>query len=123
MRVAKTLRMIAVVTAMMLFAAGPQGLLAQEQRGSDPEHTLSLTWDRWLDHDEIGERLIYFSFMSGSSHTHPNPTTIPSYFSPIGQGKLDIRVQPAVPKNAKAFMEGCIFLHRLVDHGRPGQGA
>ena len=30
---------------------------AQERRGSDPEHKLPLTWDRWLDHDEIGERL------------------------------------------------------------------
>lgn len=28
-----------------------------QQRGSDPAHTLDLTWDRWLDHDEIGERL------------------------------------------------------------------
>jgi len=28
-----------------------------QQRGSDPEHTLDLTWDRWLDHDEIGERM------------------------------------------------------------------
>ena len=34
-----------------------QATAAQEQRGSDPEHTLPLTWDRWLDHDEIGERL------------------------------------------------------------------
>ena len=25
-----------------------------QQRGSDPEHTLDLTWDRWLDHDELG---------------------------------------------------------------------
>ncbi len=33
------------------------GLQAQEKRGSDPPHTLDLTWDRWLDHDEIGERM------------------------------------------------------------------
>ncbi len=25
--------------------------------GSDPEHTLPLTWDRWLDHEEIGDRM------------------------------------------------------------------
>ena len=31
--------------------------LDAQQRGSDPEHTLALTWDRWLDHDEIGERM------------------------------------------------------------------
>jgi len=30
---------------------------AQQKSGSDPEHTLPLTWDRWLDHEEIGERL------------------------------------------------------------------
>ena len=30
---------------------------AQERRGSDAAHRLPLTWDRWLDHDEIGERL------------------------------------------------------------------
>jgi hypothetical protein len=38
-------------------AAGVPGLAAQQQRGSDPEHRLPLTWDRWLDHQEIGERL------------------------------------------------------------------
>ena len=27
------------------------------KRGSDPEHTLNLTWDRWLDHTEVGERM------------------------------------------------------------------
>ena len=48
--------------AALAFAALPvlsQGarLQAQEKRGSDPEHTLDLTWDRWLDHDEIGERM------------------------------------------------------------------
>jgi hypothetical protein len=32
-------------------------LLAQEGRGSDPPHTLDLTWDRWLDHEELGERM------------------------------------------------------------------
>ena len=31
--------------------------LDAQQSSSDPEHTLDLTWDRWLDHDEVGERL------------------------------------------------------------------
>jgi hypothetical protein len=31
--------------------------LDAQQGGSDPEHTLDLTWDRWLDHDEVGARL------------------------------------------------------------------
>jgi len=26
-------------------------------QGSDPEHTLDLTWDRWLDHADLGERM------------------------------------------------------------------
>ncbi len=26
-------------------------------RGSDPEHKLNLTWDRWLDHTEMSERM------------------------------------------------------------------
>lgn len=33
------------------------GVVSAQQRGSDPPHTLDLTWDRWLDHDEIGERM------------------------------------------------------------------
>ena len=43
--------------AFACVAVVTQATAAQEQRGSDPEHTLPLTWDRWLDHDEIGERL------------------------------------------------------------------
>ena len=43
--------------ALACVAVVTQATAAQEQRGSDPEHTLPLTWDRWLDHDEIGERL------------------------------------------------------------------
>jgi hypothetical protein len=43
------------VVALTLGATTP--VSAQERRGSDPEHRLPLTWDRWLDHDEVGERL------------------------------------------------------------------
>ena len=44
--------------ALVAFAAAQTSVLqAQEKRGSDPPHTLDLTWDRWLDHDEIGERM------------------------------------------------------------------
>jgi hypothetical protein len=45
-----------VLAALILIVAVPR-VTAQQKRGSDPEHTLPLTWDRWLDHDEIGERL------------------------------------------------------------------
>ena len=37
-----------------LCLAQPVALGAQ---GSDPEHTLDLTWDRWLDHADLGERM------------------------------------------------------------------
>ncbi len=43
--------------ALACLAVVTQATAAQERRGSDREHTLPLTWDRWLDHDEIGERL------------------------------------------------------------------
>jgi hypothetical protein len=47
---------LAILTAASVATAfGPP--LGAQQRGSDPQHTLDLTWDRWLDHDEIGERL------------------------------------------------------------------
>jgi hypothetical protein len=49
----------AVLTVGLLAAVtvAVPGLFAQQQSGSDPEHKLPLTWDRWLDHQEIGERL------------------------------------------------------------------
>ncbi len=47
--------------AALAFAATPildsATLSAQQTRGSDPPHTLDLTWDRWLDHQELGERM------------------------------------------------------------------
>lgn len=46
----------ALAALMLSMAVTVPGADAQ-QRGSDPEHTLDLTWDRWLDHDEIGERM------------------------------------------------------------------
>lgn len=45
-----------ITFAFGVFALVPADSAAQ-QRGSDPPHTLDLTWDRWLDHDEIGERM------------------------------------------------------------------
>jgi hypothetical protein len=48
---------LAALVLAALPAARNAALDAQEKRGSDPPHTLDLTWDRWLDHDEIGERM------------------------------------------------------------------
>ena len=41
--------------ACSLLIASPSAIA--QQRGSDAPHKLPLTWDRWLDHDEIGERM------------------------------------------------------------------
>ncbi|MBT8488457.1 MAG: peptidase M14 [Gemmatimonadetes bacterium] len=46
-----------VLLVVGLGLGGVVAPLVAQQRGSDPEHTLPLTWDRWLDHDEIGERM------------------------------------------------------------------
>ncbi len=48
---------LAALVLAALPAAGSGRLRAQQTRGSDPPHTLDLTWDRWLDHEEIGERM------------------------------------------------------------------
>ncbi|MBT8403880.1 MAG: hypothetical protein KJP18_08490, partial [Gemmatimonadetes bacterium] len=48
------------LAGLLLFAAAPAAVVAQDQMtggGSDPDHRLPLTWDRWLDHEEIGERM------------------------------------------------------------------
>lgn len=47
----------AVAALMLTMVIAPASGVEAQQRGSDPEHTLDLTWDRWLDHDEIGERM------------------------------------------------------------------
>ncbi len=46
-----------ILGIVVLISVSVGTLDAQERRGSDPEHHLLLTWDRWLDHDEIGERM------------------------------------------------------------------
>jgi hypothetical protein len=48
---------LAALAFGVLPPAAPQDLEAQQRRGSDPPHTLDLTWDRWLDHEELGERM------------------------------------------------------------------
>lgn len=51
---------MALAVAFTAACALPGSLRAQDQMtggGSDPEHTLDMTWDRWLDHEEIGERM------------------------------------------------------------------
>jgi hypothetical protein len=47
----------AAFLAITIILAGAPDLCAQQRGGSDPEHRLPLTWDRWLDHAEMGERM------------------------------------------------------------------
>ena len=58
----RSIRILAAASfAALIITAVPAGrsdtLLAQQMRGSDPPHTLDLTWDRWLSHEEIGQRM------------------------------------------------------------------
>jgi hypothetical protein len=62
--------------AALAFAALPAAQIdtvqAQLNQGSDPPHTLDLTWDRWLDHADVGER------MKLMERTWPNFLTLSS---------------------------------------------
>ena len=58
----RTIRLLAATSlAALSIAALPAAQIdavqAQQQQGSDPLHTLNLTWDRWLSHEEMGERM------------------------------------------------------------------
>ncbi len=59
MRIARLLAATSFAALVLAAAplAGASALNAQQNRGSDPPHTLDLTWDRWLDHQELGERM------------------------------------------------------------------
>lgn len=48
---------LAVIALVTITTGNSSVLQAQQVSGSDPPHTLDMTWDRWLDHDEIGERM------------------------------------------------------------------
>jgi len=50
-------RRIVALALGVLVAVSVRALPAQEQSGSDPQHRLDLTWDRWLDWAEVGQRL------------------------------------------------------------------
>ena len=57
----RTKRIAALLCAFLMLGAttvSAQAANAQgARRGSDPEHKLDLTWDRWLDHKEVGDRM------------------------------------------------------------------
>jgi len=95
-------------------AAQFDALQAQQQRGSDPPHTLDLTWDRWLDHDEMGER------MQLMARTWPKFLTLSSMGDSYGGRELwvmTINNPDTGPELSKAGM----FIEANV-HGNEIQG-
>lgn len=92
-----------------------ENVSAQERRGSDPPHTLDLTWDRWLDHKEIGER------MQLMARTWPKFLTLSSMGKSHGGRELwvmTINNPDTGPESGKAgmYIEGNV-------HGNEIQGA
>ena len=64
--------------------------------------------------EEIGEPMLYLSFMTGSMHMHPNVTTVDDYF--VRGRRVRIKAEASVPKDSRAFIEGCLLIYRLLDH-------
>jgi len=105
----------AVAALMLAGALHTPVAVAQQQRGSDPEHTLDLTWDRWLDHDELGER------MQLMADTWPQFLTFQSIGTSYGGREMWLMTinNPATgPEDSKAGM----FIEANV-HGNEIQGA
>jgi len=102
----------AVLALVSSMVAAP---VAAQQRGSDPEHTLDLTWDRWLDHDELGER------MQLMERTWPEFLDLQSIGTSYGGREMWLMTinNPATgPESGKAAM----FIEANV-HGNEIQGA
>jgi hypothetical protein len=51
------MRLTSLLVALFLTSLCLTQPVALNAQGSDPEHTLDLTWDRWLDHADMGERM------------------------------------------------------------------
>jgi hypothetical protein len=121
----KTLRLLAAASLAVLCIVGnpleqTAQVSAQEVRGSDPPHRLDLTWDRWLSHEEIGQRMElmartwpeFLTFSSiGESHegrelwmmTINNPETGPEL------GKAGMYIEADVHGNEVQGSEVCLY--------------
>lgn len=116
----KTIRLLAAASfAALCIAALPSTpahkILAQERGGSDPLHTLDLTWDRWLSHEEMGER------MQLMARTWPKFLTLSSMGDSYGGRELwvmTINNPDTGPELGKAGM----FIEADV-HGNEVQGS
>ena len=99
-----------------LFATLALPIHAQaNQRGSDPEHTLPFTWDRWLDHDEITERL------RTMEKTWPAFLSLKSLGDSFGGREMWLMTINN-PKTGKELDKAAMFIEANV-HGNEIQGA
>ncbi len=84
-------------------------------RGSDPAHKLDLTWDRWLDHDEISDRL------RTMQSTWPEMLTLQSLGESYGGREMWLMTINN-PKTGKELDKAAMFIEANV-HGNEIQGA
>ena len=106
---------VALVLAAAMAAGTTAETHAQVVRGSDPEHELPLTWNRWLDQDELGER------MALMEETWPEFLTFGSLGQSYGGRELwvmTINNPETGPESEKAAM----YIEANV-HGNEIQGA
>jgi hypothetical protein len=108
-------RIVAAVLLLAAFAAIPTAPLhGQDLRGSDPPHTLDVAWDRWLDHDEIGERMRLFQ------RTWPHFLTLSSMGNSYGGRELWVMTINN-PDTGPELSKGAMYIEADV-HGNEVQG-
>ena len=108
-------RLVGAVITMTAAALLTTSALEAQQRGSDPEHRLDVTWDRWLDHDEIGER------MQLMQRTWPEFLTLESIGESYGGREMWLMTINNPRTGAESSKAG-MFIEANV-HGNEIQGA
>jgi hypothetical protein len=115
MRIARLLAATSFAAlALTVALAATSTKLGAQGMSADPPHTLDLTWDRWLDHNEVGER------MQLMARTWPKFLTLTSMGDSYGGRELwvmTINNPDTGPEMSKAGM----FIEANV-HGNEIQG-
>ncbi len=110
-----TMTLVVGLVAAGTLTASAQAPASQGLRGSDPEHTLPFTWDRWLDHDEISERL------RTMEKTWPNMLSLQSLGDSYG-GREMWMMTINNPDTGAELNKAAMFIEANV-HGNEIQGA
>lgn len=105
---------LAALALSALPMTGNTDACAQVVRGSDPPHKLDLTWDRWLDHDELGER------MKLMAKTWPDFLTLSSMGKSYGGRELWVMTINN-PKTGPELNKAGMYIEANV-HGNEIQG-